>query len=400
MTVRFRFRVADDGREVEKSTAAIQVRLTMPVAVAAIATHLGVALRQDVQGPATCEFNARQRDRNQLGRTFAFRLLGAASHEGHFIGNMRDQPPIRNRAAGHVASQILQNPLRRSVFPGRSLDVHDPRLRPEIEKQRSERVTGWRRQVLVTKTQLALSAQPLHASKELLPKAFAEKFVVDQVWLPLSAMTWMPAFDPAFATERGAAAGNQGMDVRMSVQSLVPCMEHHQRCRLESELFFQYFAKCLPSRREQQIVQRPPVSKGQRRQFFRQREHHLEVIHFRQQQLASRLHPCRPPGTSALRTMPIAARVINGPAMTARLALQRSATQRGGAAERQFGQRALHLRHRLASVLSDEAGRVLAEDLRNGQLLGGRSLRRSLGGCHFGHWRTGSQSIGLGVESR
>ncbi len=65
--------------------------------------------------------------------------------------------------------------------------------------------------------------------------------------------------------------------MRMSVQFLVPRMQHHRRSRFEMLLVRDHIAKRLPRGMKQQIVDLPAISQSQRRQLIRQRKHHLEI---------------------------------------------------------------------------------------------------------------------------
>ena len=77
-------------------------------------------------------------------------------------------------------------------------------------------------------------------------------------------------------------------------------------------------------------------------------------------------------------------------------------TQRRRAAQGQFGQRAADLRRRLTGMALEEGERVFPQqvDYLESRSGGFRFGSLSSGRSHNGHCRTGSQSIGLGVECK
>ena len=83
---------------------------TVAIAVTAEATGLRVAFRQNVQTPATHEFDAAQRDIFRLV-TAAVSLAGASRESDDPIF-VTDESPIRNWSACHVAGQIFDDMLR------------------------------------------------------------------------------------------------------------------------------------------------------------------------------------------------------------------------------------------------------------------------------------------------
>ena len=93
-------------------------------------------------------------------------------------------------------------------------------------------------------------------------------------------------FDPATITgQRWSTAGHQRMDMRMSFQLLVPCVQHHHGGRFEVLFVGDDIPERLPRRAKQQIVDLFAIPQSQRRQFVGNREHDLKIRDARQQQL-------------------------------------------------------------------------------------------------------------------
>ena len=72
------------------------------------------------------------------------------------------------------------------------------------------------------------------------------------------------------------------MQMWIMFQSLVPGMQHHQRCRLTAQFFTQDFAQRVPGRAKQQPIRRASIAQHQARQLLGKREHDLEVVDLRQ----------------------------------------------------------------------------------------------------------------------
>lgn len=209
----------------------------------------------------------------------------------------------------------------------RSFGIDDPRRSAKGRELRVESKS-------IIDLQLASTLQPFDSGDKQLAKAFAEQLVVDQVRLAPAVLPRMTSFNPTIIAQRRPAARNECMHVRMVAQPLVSRVQHHHRRGLEAELFFEHFPQGLPRRLEQQVVHRAAIPQGQRRQLLRQCKHDLKVVHSRQQQRASSLDPRGSLRAAALRTMPIAAGVVNNTALIARLAFKQPAAQRRRAAER------------------------------------------------------------------
>jgi hypothetical protein len=173
---------------------------------------------------------------------------------------------------------------------------------------------------------------------------------------------------------------------------------------------------------KQQPIGRTPIAEHQRPELIGERKHDLKVDDLRQQQLGRPLAPMGAATATAQGAVAVDAGVVDRAAMLTLRALVDMPAQRGRPAERQFGQHALHLRHRLTTVVLQIVRRVLPQQVAYVEgfagALGGWSARAGCGFCgeplladtlddgpwfgsiHRGHWRTGSQSSGLGTEAK
>ena len=109
----------------------------MRIAVAAEATRLRVASRQDVQCPAADEFGAGQAD--FFGLVAAAGLLACPGAERDVSVFVTNESAIRDRTARHVAGQIFQHLVGSGVRRRGSLDVSHPlhifqRLQPVFKR--------------------------------------------------------------------------------------------------------------------------------------------------------------------------------------------------------------------------------------------------------------------------
>lgn len=109
------------------------------------------------------------------------------------------------------------------------------------------------------------------------------------------------------------------MDVRVMIELLVSRMQNEMRGRLKLACFAKRLIQRSPSRTEQQIVKRLAVAEDQARQLIRQRKDNLEIVDIRNYQFLRLLEPVRTTCTTALRTVAIAARIVN---VLARLTLR------------------------------------------------------------------------------
>ena len=95
------------------------------------------------------------------------------------------------------------------------------------------------------------------------------------------------------------------------LELLVSGVQHHQRRWVVLPGAAKFPIECSPSTLEQQAIEFAAVTKDQRRKFVRQREDDLEVRHAGHDHFGRLVHPVSSPRTAALRTVPVAARVVN-----------------------------------------------------------------------------------------
>ena len=369
-----------------------------------------------MQRPTLREFVAPQRARLAL---VASLLVSPASPEGDLAILVCQQPPVGNRAAAQVAGQVLQDLRGLGVRARRRLDEHHPialgqRLQPPGERGGILQVRPRAGQL-----QLAVPVQTLQAGEKLVPKPATEHAMVDQIGLVASTARTSSRLHPTLAVSRGPAAGDHGVDVGMVVQPLIPGVQHQQGRRLAILFHLQHVAEGLPGGVKQQPVGRTAMAQHQRLEFLREREHDLKVRDPRQDQLGRLVQPVGSPTATAQRTVTVAARVVDLTAMVTLRALVGVPAQGRRAAQRQLGQHALHLGNRLCAETLQIRRRVFPQQVdhaeRRSGLVGpwsgpgGGFAEESawparddgcVGSAQRGHWRTGSQSSGLGVDSK
>ena len=335
---------------------------------------------------------------------------------------MADQTSVGDRAPSQVPRQVLQDLLGLRLLCRGWLDVDDPGA---VARRRQPGREGGRflqARPLAFQLQLALPVQTRQTGQELVPETLAQHAVVDQVG-PLAAMVpAMPAPDPLSAVHRWTTAGNQRMQVRIVLQPLVPGVEHQQGRRVAAQFLTQHCAHRLPGRVQQEPIRRPSIPQHQGPELLGEREHDLEVVDLGEQQRGGLRQPVRAATATALRAVAVEARVVDGEAMLALRAGVDMPAQSRRPAEREFGQHALHLRNRLPAVTVQIVPRVLPQQIdyaegwagslpgrfgRTGfgsgsrsSLAGGLDDGAGVGSTHRGHCRTGSQSSGLGTDSK
>ena len=131
------------------------------------------------------------------------------------------------------------------------------------------------------------------------------------------------------------ASGDDAVNMRMMLQSLVPGMEHAEEADLRAKVsrIASDLNESGGTGAEQQAIEQPLVLKRKRSQFTRQREHGMDVA--RGQQLAfALLKPADTGVALALRAVPVTARVIGDGRMSAAGALIAMAAERSRAAAR------------------------------------------------------------------
>jgi len=75
------------------------------------------------------------------------------------------------------------------------------------------------------------------------------------------------------------ASGNDAVDMRMELQTLIPAMEHAEEADLGSEMAWitSYFKQGLSARVKEQVVDQPFVLQGERSQFLWQSEDDMSI---------------------------------------------------------------------------------------------------------------------------
>ncbi len=280
--------------------------------------------------PAAYEFGALQRKRLW---PIAACLVFAARPEGDHAIVVRDQPPVRDGAAGHVRRQVFQHVRRLAPAVGRPFHENVPIGSTEFVEPHFPLRRILQRLPLALQPQLATAYQSPEAVDEVLAKALSQLGVVYQERFPATRLSRVAAVDPLLAVERRPPAGNQGVNVRMVAQPLVPSVQH-ELCRgLELARAPQGLVQGSPRSLEQQIVQSLTIAENQAGQLVRQGEDHLEVVDFGQYQLLGLLQPIRAPSPTALRAVAIDARIVNVALIVARRTFVQAAFQRRGTAE-------------------------------------------------------------------
>ena len=332
----------------------------MPTAKPAETTRFDEALGQNVQGPATRELGTPQRTGLSLVARF---LVVAASPEGNLAVLVVDQASVGDRASGQVPGQVFQDVLGVGVLRRGRFDEDHPvavaqRLQPVAEGGRVLQVRP-----AVGQLQFAVPVQTRQTGQKLVAKTGTQHAVVDQVRLVLASHPTRLAPNPLLTVLRGPAAGDQGMQVGIMLQVLVPGVQDHQGRRFAAQLLTQHLPQRLPSRVKQQPVRGTPIAQHQRPEIIGQREYNLEIVDVREQQFGGLVQPIRPPTATAQRAVAVEARVVDLATMLTLRALVGVPAQGRGPAERQLGQHLLDLRHGLHAKPIQVGRRVLPQQV-------------------------------------
>jgi len=139
--------------------------------------------------------------------------------------------------------------------------------------------------------------------------------------------------DPVGVIWSEAAGGNDAVDVRMKLQSLIPAMEHAEETYLGSKMprIAGDLKQGLSAGAKEQVIDQPLVLQCERGQFPRQGEDGMDIA-CRQQFPFTRLEPAEARVALAPRAMPVSTRVVgDGSRMSAASAAIAMSAQRGGA---------------------------------------------------------------------
>ena len=142
---------------------------------------------------------------------------------------------------------------------------------------------------------------------------------------------------PAGAIQGHAAARDDAVQVRVSLQRLPPSMQHGEETEASPEPALSHFEQRLGGGAKQDAVDDARVLQRQGSELLRQREHDMKVDDGQQVEQPL-VEPLGPRGGLALRTMPIATGVIGHLAMAAPVALKDVAAQELGAAALDVGE--------------------------------------------------------------
>ena len=245
-----------------------QVSFLVPVTVAAKATRLRTVLRKNVHGPAADEFDSGNAD--VFGLVAAAGLCSCPGSERDVPLFVTNQSAIRDRTAGHVASQILQYLVGRGVRRRGRLDVNDPpggflRDEPVFEGRRISQ-----RRPFTIELQFSPCLQSTQSIEECGAEGKSQSVGIHQPEPFLSFMSrrgfvsWRASVLPlSRVLQRRSAAGNQRVHMNMSVQLLIPRVQYHRGCRFKLLLVFNRLFQSLPRAAEQQVEHLLPVAQRQ-----------------------------------------------------------------------------------------------------------------------------------------
>ena len=197
------------------------------------------ALGQDVLYPASNELHARDFDRHPL-RFFTRRAIDTPRHEfddSVFVG---DDPPIRDRSAGDITPDIVENVFRTGINRRRRLDKHavtigchtiQPGLQDPVAKQQAFH-SG--------KLELAAAIQPHDAVDHELAKPLTQFDLIAGVTGPAIGFGEPEVggvqVDPLTAIcQRQTSRRNENMGMHVKSQPLVPGVQHQRGARLHAE---------------------------------------------------------------------------------------------------------------------------------------------------------------------
>ncbi len=153
------------------------------------------------------------------------------------------------------------------------------------------------------------------------------------------------------------------MHVRVQFQRLAPGVQDHQAADLRPQVprGSANLQQRLPHGAKQDVVKQGGMCGGQRRQFVRHGEHHVEILDGEQFPAAG----FQPGGAVAgltLRTVAVATRIIEGRLRVAGCAALKMATHRRRATGGQRRQNLALLHVQAGSAGGEELGSVAAED--------------------------------------
>ena len=140
--------------------------------------------------------------------------------------------------------------------------------------------------------------------------------------------------DPALAVPAEASPGGDAVDVRVVLEELVPRVEHRDDARGRSEVAPADIDQRCRCGVEEEAMSEPRVSQEERVQAVREREDVVEVGHG-EQVVQPRLDPQRLIQALALRTVAVAAGVVERSLVTAVVTASQMTAERSRAARDQ-----------------------------------------------------------------
>jgi hypothetical protein len=143
----------------------------------------------------------------------------------------------------------------------------------------------------------------------------------------------VPTTHPAFAVEAQTATGDHAMQVGMNVKVLSPGVQERHTAELCAQVLRVSAERqqCFGSGAEQHPIDNAAILKCQATELVRNGEHDVEVLHVEYLPLAS-LKPSSSSRSLALRTMPVATRVVDHHLVVAALTTLEMASQSGRSA--------------------------------------------------------------------
>ena len=281
-----------------------------------------------MQAPAAHEFDGRKCHRFDLVTAAVDRAC--AGRECDSVSIVMRQAKVRDRTAGQITSQILHDVARLRGRCRRRLDVRHPvdrfeRLQPCRKRFPVSQVGPFRVQV-----QCLAAVQLLQTAEEPLAKLGAKNACVDQPVVVMFATGWRCGRRPlARCFQRRTAAGNDGVNVNVSIKLLIPCVQHHRGGRFVMLFGFQNRLQRTPRRAKQQVEYLPAIAQRQRRKFRRNREHDLVIVDPRKDPCGGRVHPVGSRRAAALRAVPVTTRMVDAFDFAALAATEQPGTQSG-----------------------------------------------------------------------
>ncbi len=249
---------------------------------------------------------------------------GVPPAEDDLAVRQSDKPAVGDANAVGVGAEIAQGVFRSSE--GR-LGVDDPVVAEEASEPGSEAARLGERCEMAVELELAFAERGLETGNDLAAEDTAEHLDGQEESSARGG--------PARMVRRESACGDDAVDMRMMLESLVPGMEHAEEADLCAEV--PWIASDLQQRgrtgAEEQAVDQPLVLKREQSQFTREREHGVDVARGQQLPFAL-LEPAQAGVALASWAVPVAARVIGDsgvPAVRAPIAMT---AQCGGTAAR------------------------------------------------------------------